>query len=145
MIRWASLGTSFVALLCACGTEVGRVPLGGEGSASTQATLKAGDVSFWTDIDVEYEGDAALTYDITLEQGGKTVAKTTCDPLGRMSTKVSWVETNLGSSHSRRGRGKMDCTATVPAAGETTAKVTLALGTRPKTIIVKKADLVLKQ
>lgn len=121
------------------------MPLSGEGSGTASANLKAGEVAIWTDIDIEYEGDAALTYDVALEQGGKPVAKTTCDPLARLSTRVSWVETNIGSKHSRRGMGKLACTATVPAAGQTTAKVTLKLGARPTSINIKKADLVLKQ
>jgi hypothetical protein len=145
MSRRAWVLTPFVVLLCACGTEVGRVPLAGEGAATTQAELKAGEVSFWTDIDIEYEGDAALTYDVVLEQAGKPVAKTTCDPLAPLSTKVSWVETNIGSKHSRRGKGKMACTATVAAAGQTTAKVTLAFGSKPRSVVLKRADLVLKQ
>jgi hypothetical protein len=145
MIRRASLITSFVALLCACGTEVGRVPLTGEATGTVTADLKAGDVSLWTDIDIEYEGDAMLAYDVTLEQGGKPVAKTTCDPLGSLPTKMSWVETNIGNRHSRRGKGKMACTATVPAGGPTTAKVTLKFGAKPTTVDLKKADLVLKQ
>jgi hypothetical protein len=132
-------------LLCACGTEVGRVPLTSEGTGTFTGDLKAGEVSFWTDIDIEYEGDAALTYDVTLEQGGKSVGKTTCNPLARLSTRVSWVETNIGSKHSRRGKGKMDCSATVPAAGPTTAKVTLKFGAKPEAVNLKKADLVLKQ
>lgn len=145
MLRDMLLAGSFVVLLAACGTEVGRVALPGEGSASTTATLKAGEVAFWTDLDIEYEGDATLTYDITLEQGGKPVAKTTCDPLGPMSTKMSWVETNIGSKHSRRGKGKMGCTATVRAAGPTDAKVTLKFRAKPTTATLKKADVVLKQ
>jgi hypothetical protein len=145
MNRAAWVLTPFLVVLCACGNEVGRVPLAGEGTATTVSKLAAGEVAFWTDIDIEYEGDASLTYDVVLEQDGKAVAKTTCDPLARLSTKVSWVETNIGSKHSRRGKGKMACTATVPAAGQTTAKVTLAFGAKPKTVSLKRADLVLKQ
>lgn len=145
MLRRAYVLIPFAALLCACGSEVGRVPLTAEGSAAIQAPLKAGEVSFWTDIDIEYEGDATLTYDVTLEQGGKSVAKTTCDPLARLSTRMKWLEKNVGDSHSRSGLGKMACTATVPAAGPTSAKVTLAFGRKPKAVTLKKADLVLKQ
>jgi hypothetical protein len=145
MSHRASLLIASVVLLSACGTEVGRVSLAGEGTQTGSATLKAGAVAFWTDLDIDYDGDAALSYDVTLEQGGKTVASAKCNPLGNMSAKVSWVETNIGDSHSRRGMGKMDCTANVAAAGPTTAKVTLAFGAKPKKVTLKKADLVLKQ
>lgn len=142
--RFVLLST-FVVALSACGTEVGRVPLTGEGTATSDATLKAGEVSFWTDLDIEYVGNGALVYDITLEQGGKAVATASCDPLGPMSTKVSWVETNFGDKHSRSGRGKMGCTATVPTAGATTVKATLKFAAKPSSVTLKKADLVLKQ
>ena len=66
--------SSFVVALSACGTEVGRVPLTGEGTATSDATLKAGEVSFWTDLDIEYVGNGALVYDITLEQGVLTIS-----------------------------------------------------------------------
>ncbi len=130
--------------LAACGKEVGRVPFSAAGSGSATVTLAAGDVSFWTDIDVEYEGSAAMGYEVVLEQGGKSVATASCNPLGSMNVKVGWVETNLGSSHSRSGSGKLGCTARVPAAGATDVKVTLAI-TRPSTFTLKKADLVVKQ
>ncbi len=136
---------AFAVTLFACGTEVGRVAFGGEGSASAPMTLKAGEVAFWTDIDIDYKGDAALAYRIELAQDGATVATATCDPLGHMSAKVSWVETNIGSSHSRRGNGKMGCATTLAKAGPTTLKATLAFATKPAELTLKKADLVVKQ
>lgn len=145
MNRHTYLLVAFAGLVFGSGTEVGRVPLTGEGTSTTQANLKAGEVAFWTDIDIEYDGDATLAYDVTLEQGGKPVAKTMCDPLARLATRVSWFETNIGSKHSRRGMGKLACTATVPVGGQTTANVTLKLGAKPRSILIKKADLVLKQ
>ena len=62
--------SSFVVALSACGTEVGRVPLTGEGTATSDATLKAGEVSFWTDLDIEYVGNGALVYDNLLAMEG---------------------------------------------------------------------------
>lgn len=132
-------------LLVGCGSEVGRLPLNGEGSGTAVANLKGGEVALWTDIDLDYEGDGTLTYEVTLMQDGKQVAKTTCDPLARLPTRVKWVETNIGSKHSRSGQGKMTCTASVPAAGQTNAKVTLAWASKPQSATIRKADLVLKQ
>ncbi len=107
--------------------------------------LKAGDVALWTDLDIAYEGDAALAYQVELVQDGATVARAVCDPLGPMNVKMSWVETNMGSSHSRRGRGKMACSATLAKAGPTTVKTTLAFAQKPASVTLKKADLVVKQ
>jgi hypothetical protein len=131
--------------LLSCGKEVGRVPFTGAGIASTTAPLGAGDVNFWTDIDLEYLGDAALAYHIDLSQGGTKVASATCDPLGHLPVRSSWTETNLGSSHSRKGVGEMSCNATLPAGGSTLVQVTLAFSRRPTSVTLRKADLVLKQ
>lgn len=131
--------------LTACGSEAGRVPFSNEGSGAAPMTLKAGEVAFWTDLDVAYEGQAALVYRIELVQDGSTVATAVCDPLGHLPMKMSWRETNIGASHSRRGRGKMECAATLAKGGPTTVKATLAFDRKPATVTLKKADLVLKQ
>lgn len=144
--RSGALGLAALLSLAGCGRAVGRVPFAAEGSATGTATLAAGDVAFWADLDIEYEGDTSLSYAIELEQGGKVVATATCNPLGRMTAKVGWIETNLGGAHSRSGQGKMTCSATVPAAGPTDVKVTLAFGgDQPKGLKLARADLVLKQ
>lgn len=143
--RLSLLLLSSAALLTACGKEAGRVPFSGEGSAAAPLTLKAGDVALWTDLDIAYEGDAALAYRVELVQDGATVASAVCDPLGPMNVKMSWVETSIGSSHSRRGKGKMGCAATLAKGGPTTVKATLAFAQKPAGLALKKADLVIKQ
>lgn len=129
----------------ACGKEAGRIRLPAEGSGAVVVNLQAGDVAFWTDLDITYEGDATLAYTIDLFQKGSSVGKATCNPLGRLPAKINWVETNLGSSHSRRGSGEMECSAKLVAAGETMVKTTLAFGKKPQTVTLRKADLVVKQ
>jgi hypothetical protein len=130
--------------LAGCAKEKGRVAFAADGTATTTATLEAGDVDFWTDIDAEWVGGAKLQYDIELEQGGASVARTTCNALGPMSVKMSWVETNLGDSHSRSGKGKMSCSVKVPAGGATNVKVTLSSAWAGKSTLTK-ADLLVKQ
>jgi hypothetical protein len=144
MARRLLLVLAAVSLL-SCGKEVGRVPFAAEGTDSTTTTLVAGDVAFWTDIDLAYDGTASLHYEIELSQGGAPVATALCDPLGHMTVKESWVETNLGASHTRRGRGKMNCSATLAAGGATTVKATLAYAHRPVAVTLRKADLVVRQ
>jgi hypothetical protein len=121
------------------------VPFTLPGTGTVSMPLSAGEVSFWTDIDLEYTGDADLAYAVELDQGGTKVATATCNPLGRLHVKEMWTETNLGSSHTRRGMGKMDCSVTVPSGGATTVKATLAFGRKPATQTLRKADLVVKQ
>ena len=48
--------------LVACGKEAGRVPFAAEGTATSTATLNAGTVSFWMDIEMKWEGDALLFF-----------------------------------------------------------------------------------
>lgn len=134
-----------LAPLLACGKEVGRVPFAAPGANDATMTLKAGDVDFWTDIDLSWEGPATLDYQVTLEQGGKAVATATCNPFGQLHVKQMWAETNIGSSHSRRGRGKMSCSTSLPSSGPTTVKATLAWGAKPSTETLRRADLVVKQ
>ena len=125
--------------------EVGRVPFSGEGSHTAGTVLSAGKVAFWTDIDVQYKGSAELEYRIALTQGGTQVATATCYPLGYLSTKFVWIEIDKASSHSRRGSGKMDCSATLRKGGPTTVDVTLAFTVRPPSATTPRVDLVLKQ
>ncbi|MBL8951189.1 MAG: hypothetical protein JNK82_10460 [Myxococcaceae bacterium] len=129
----------------ACGKEKGRVPFTAEGTATTTVTLEAGDVAFWTDLDLKWEGDAVIRYDVEVEQGGKVIGSGACNPLGHLGVKTGWAETNLAGSHTRSGNGKMDCRAVVPAAGSTNVKVTLSVPTKPGVFTLKKADLVIKQ
>jgi hypothetical protein len=131
--------------LIGCGKEVGRVPFSQEGTGTVATALAAGDVALWSDLDVEYTGSGQLLYDVLLEQGGRPVGSATCDPLGQMPVKMSWVETNLGDSHSRRGRGKMTCKVQLAAGGATTVRARLRWVTRPRTLSLTRADLVIKQ
>jgi hypothetical protein len=135
-----------LAVLAGCGTEVGRIPFTAEGAGETQVTLKAeSEVRFWTDLEIEYQGKVAINYQIELLQDGAVVAAATCNPLGNIDVKLKWVETNLNDSHSRSGSGRMQCSAKVPKTGPTTVKASLSFGSRPPGLILKRADLVLKQ
>jgi len=131
--------------LSGCGKEAGRVAFAAEGASESTLPLKAGEVSFWTDIDVEFEGSVALAYKIELHQNGAPVGTTVCNPLGDLPMKTGWVSTDLGSSHSRRGNGKMRCDVQLATAGATKVKASLAFNPKPAKFTLKKADLVIKQ
>lgn len=128
-----------------CGKEAGRVPFAAEGAQSATIELAAGEVSFWTDLDIQYDGAAALAYTVTLSQGGAPVATAVCNPLGHLPVKMGWVETNVNGAQSRKGNGKMGCSAKLAAGGPTAVQATLAFAQRPATLTLTKADLVLKQ
>jgi hypothetical protein len=141
----STLTLVLVSLLAGCGKEAGRVPFAAEATNAATMALQAGEVSFWTELDIDYEGDAALAYRIDLLQGGSRVATAECQALGAMSIKMGWVETQLGSSRSRRGRGKMTCSAPLAKSGPTVVEATLAFDPRPVRVTLRKADLVVKQ
>lgn len=131
--------------LSGCGKEAGRVAFAAEGAGEASMQLKAGEVSFWTDIDLEFEGDSALAYKVDLVQNGASVGSTVCNPLGDLPMKTGWVSTDLGSSHSRRGNGKMRCDVQLAKEGATTIKANLTWTPKPAKATLKKADLVIKQ
>ena len=145
MLTRALLLATSVLVLGGCGKEVGRVPFSAEGKGSITVPLAAGRVDFWTDLAIEYQGDASLQYLIALEQGGARVATAICDPLGHLTSTTAWSERNLGSSHSRSGSGKMACSLKLAAGGPTTVRATLAFASRPAPPVLNKADLVVKQ
>jgi hypothetical protein len=134
-----------VSSLPACGKELGRVPFTAPGTSTASVPLSSGALGFWTDLDVEWEGDGSLVYTIAFEQAGKELMTVTCEPLGRIPVKSSWTETNLGASHTRHGSGKMECSANAPAVGPTTVKATLAWVKKPTSSTLRKADLVIKE
>jgi hypothetical protein len=139
-----ALALAALALL-GCDRQVGTVPFTSEDSKSTTLPLAAGNVAFWTDLDVAYEGSATLSYQIELAQGGRTVATTRCDPLGKLSVQLGWVDIQRNALRSASGHGKMSCAATLAKAGPTVVRATLAFGVRPLTATINRADLVVKQ
>ena len=136
---------TFAWVLPPDGNEVGRIPFTSTGTATSTLPLDAGEVSFWTDLDIRYAGDPPLTYQVDLVQGGRHVATASCDPLGHKSTTIGWLSMSDGVSHLERGRGKMLCTASVPVSGPTTIQATLLLEPDGNAVTLKKADLAIRQ
>jgi hypothetical protein len=131
-----------IALLSGCGKEVGRVPFTESGSGDEKMQLDAKEVAFWSDMDLEWEGDASGRYEIELLKKGDKVGSASCNLLAAPKVKMSWVETNIGGKHSRRGRGKLDCSVDLSSAGEYEVRVKLKASSN---ITLRKADLVVKQ
>ena len=127
------------------GTELGRVPFAASRTSSVTLPLKAGEVAFWTDLDIQYEGAPPLVYHVELSQAGAVVGAATCDPLSSMSLKINWLSTSDGVTHLERGHGQMSCTASVPASAPTTILATLEVNRRGGTVALKHADLAIRQ
>lgn len=140
----AGLLLAGLSSLAGCGREVGRLPFSAEGKEAATMSLQAGEVAFWTDVDLKYEGAAEATYSIELEQAGSSVGKVQCDPL-TPDVKLRWMETRFADSRSLSGWGRMRCEARIAKPGPTTVRATLAFTTVPHTLSFRKADLVLKQ
>jgi hypothetical protein len=142
----ALAGVALVSLLSAgCGKEVGRVPFAAVGSADATVTASSGELIFWTDLDLEWEGEATLSYSVKVEQDGKEVGKSLCYPLAKAKVRTMWTETNVGSKHTRKGNARMECNVKLEKGGSTVIKTTLAFGDKPIKIDLRKADLVVKQ
>ena len=131
--------------LGACGKEMGRLHFSAVGSAESLMTLEAGEVALWTEIDIEHTGYAELGYEVTMLQEGRTVATMSCNPLGKVRTKVGWVQTYFGEKYSRSGTGKMSCTAQLKKGGPTTIRADLRFGKAPKSFLLRKAHLIVRQ
>jgi hypothetical protein len=140
--RWGILLLALSAT--GCGKELGRVPLHDEGTGDTKVTLKGGkDVALWTKLDVAYAGNFAASYTVELVDGSSTVDTAVCNPLD-VSTRLSAVETNIGSERSVRYEGKMRCKLTPPKDGTYTIRTKLAFPAKPAKLDVKDISLIVK-
>ena len=144
--RLASIST--LALLCcalsACGEEVARAScdpaLGGDHDFDLRSTDP---VSFWTDLDAAWEGEAQLEYSIEVrDEAGERLAQSRCSAL-EVRTRMRSKITNIGDAHTRRYLGKLGCPAfEPPAPGGYTVSFRLEGEPRPR---VAACELVLKQ
>ncbi|MFT4979285.1 MAG: 3-phosphoglycerate kinase [Myxococcota bacterium] len=125
--------------------ELGRVNfIGPATGATTSATVAAGPVALWTDIDLEWEGDLALRYDVRIAQDGAELAVMSCDPLD-VNVTMNSMTTDLGSRHTRRYQGLMHCTATIPTDGPIDVTAALSVTNATSAYSISRADLVIKQ
>jgi hypothetical protein len=131
--------------LLGCGKEVGRIPMKAEGGGATSVHVTAGKkLALWTSLDVKYSGAFGARYDVELQEGGATTAKTTCDPFD-VNVKTSSKVINIGSDHSISYNGKMRCELVPTKTGAATVRATLAFAGKPASVDVKDMSLVIKQ
>ena len=140
------LGSLLALGAAGCGEEVGRVQAEPGESVVSQLDLKGSKpAAFWTDLDVEFPEGIGMNYAVEVREGERSVAEVECDALD-INTKMNSYVTNMNGRHTRRYLGKMNCD---PVMLDHDASVEVSALFRvvgdPKNVVVRKADLVLRQ
>ena len=130
------------------GEEIGRVSFKETSNyqlhiKETTLDLKKGEkISFWTDTDIEYEGELALVYILEIWQDTIKVGDFELNALKTNPTMME-VKTQLGNKTSWSYQGKMDFLK-VENNGEFTFKAVIK-SSENSTLKLNKADLVFKK
>ena len=147
---WACV---LAAPLAACeamfGKEVARLPVNTVSTAGQEIVkeasvpLKKGnEIAFWSEMDMAYEGDAPLRFQVSVTKNGASFKQLEIDPT-RKNLTVGEVKTSVNSKVNWRFSGKNEVLQ-IPEDGTYTFKARLIAGTNPS-LIVTKAELVLKK
>jgi hypothetical protein len=131
------------------GEEVGRLAINQVSSVGNlikkeaSVVLEPGDeIAFWTEMDMEYEGDVTILFRIAITKDGKDLGSMEIDPRKKDMT-IGEVKTSLGDkiSWSFSGRGAI---IPISEAGNYTFEAIL-LASNNSSLVIKKAELVLKK
>jgi hypothetical protein len=137
---------AWVLVLClaGCGKELARIPLQQQdATGSVQLAVEGGQpLALWTDLDVEWEGNFAIVYNIDLvDPSGAVVESVTCNP-HNVSVRLHSVRT----TNSLRYQGKMtDCTLTPKISGSHTIRARVTVSTQPRKLTLRDISLVIKK
>jgi len=131
------------------GKEVARLPINAistpEQEVMKEATLKLkkdDKIAVWSEMDMAYDGDAPVRFQMVVLQDGTPFQQLEIDPT-KKNISVSEVKTSLNSKVNWRFSGK-NTEVTIPANASYTFKARLIAGSNP-TLQIKKAELVLKK
>lgn len=132
--------------LTQCGSEVGRIPVTQIGPISSAQIKITGNkkISFWTRLDVEYDGNVDMNYFISFLKENTLISQTMCDPFD-VSTKIKSVTTDINDHHTKSYLGKMNCQITLVESGKYTVNAKLLLVPDSGFPKLKQADLIFKQ
>jgi hypothetical protein len=143
----------FTLILAGCsaltGEEVGRLAINQISSEDNlikkeaSVVLKPGDeIAFWSEMDMEYEGDVKIVFRISMTKDGKDLGAMDVDPRKKDMT-IGEVKTSIGdkTSWSFSGRGAI---IPITEAGNYKFEAILLASDNPS-LIIKKAELVLKK
>lgn len=110
---------------------------------SAELELKAGDkIQLWTEMNMEYEGNLGLEYQMLVIKGADTLAMYKLDPEEKDIT-MGEVKTSIGNDTKWRFSGRMS-KITIEDDGLYTFS-SLLLSSSNESLNLKKADLVLKK
>ncbi|QNH60532.1 hypothetical protein [Hymenobacter sediminicola] len=131
------------------GKEIARLPINTISTPSQDVVkeaalqLQKGDeVALWSDMDMAYDGDAPVRFQVQVLQNGTPYQELEVDPTEKNVT-VGEVKTSFNGKTKWRFTGK-NGTVTVPQTGTYTFKARLIAAANP-TLRIKKAELVLKK
>jgi hypothetical protein len=140
-------------LLAGCdalmGKEVARLPInevstpGHEVAKEATVPLKKGaEIALWSDMDLAYEGEAPVRFQVQVSKDGQPFKQLELDPTEKNVT-IGEVKTDVNGSVNWRFSGK-NAELVVPEAGSYTFKAILVAANNP-TLRVSKAELVIKE
>jgi hypothetical protein len=148
-----SLVLSLILVVSACAAlsskEVTRIPISTVSTEeqldwkSTSLDLKKGDkLWLWTDIDIEYEGDLGLEYQVKVYRDKDTLGMVRLNPLD-CKVKMMEVSTTLMNKSTRSYQGNMDVMEIKQSGNYRFEAILVSNGNQ--SLQLKKADLVLKK
>ncbi|UYZ64206.1 hypothetical protein [Hymenobacter weizhouensis] len=147
---WGSL---LAASLSSCsalfGEEVARLPVNAVSTAGrevvreTSLPLRKDDVlAVWSDMDMAYDGEAPVRFQILVLKNGAPFNQLEIDPTEK-NVSVGEVKTSLNGKTNWRFSGK-NAEVTIPENATYTFKARLIAANNP-TLLIKRAEVVLKK
>lgn len=146
-------GLALLPLLASCdalmGKEVARLPINAVSTAGHEVVKEAtvqlqkdDKIALWSDMDLAYDGDSPVRFQVQVTKDGAPFKELQLDPTEKNVT-IGEVKTDLNGSVNWRFSGK-NAELVVPEAGSYTFKAMLVAAANP-TLRVNKAELVLKK
>ncbi|MCB2376874.1 hypothetical protein LGH70_04735 [Hymenobacter sp. BT635] len=131
------------------GREISRLPVNAistEGHEVLRETTlqlqKDESVALWSDMDMEYEGEAPVRFQVLILKNGAQFRQLEIDPTEK-NVSVAEVKTSINGKTSWSFSGK-NGEVSIPETAKYTFKARLVAASNP-TLQIKKAELVLKQ
>lgn len=100
------------------------------------------ELSFWTDLEIEYVGNLYFLYKIKIQEGNQLLEEIACSPLN-VSVQLKFLRTSFNDKTYLRYEGKMRCVTTKPFPKIIQVEATPEI--QGNVNLLKKYDLVLKQ
>ena len=146
-------GLALLPLLASCdalmGKEVARLPINAVSTAGHEVVKEAtvqlqkdDKIALWSDMDLAYDGDSPVRFQVQVTKDGAPFKELQLDPTEKNVT-IGEVKTDLNGSVNWRFSGK-NAELVVPEAGSYTFKAMLVAAANP-TLRVNKAELVLNK